>query len=221
MNFRRWLVSLCTKRKAGATEREWKNVRLSFSQFGEDLLLEHLLPPKGFYVDVGAYHPVTYSNTWLFSRNGWRGIVVEPNPVMAALHRKRRPRDIVVESAVGAETAEVLYQSVPEANNNRILPAGERPEKGAEVSRVPMTTLALLLRNHLPSGQGVDLLCTDCEGMDLAVLRGNDWDRVRPRVLCAEAKDAREEAELSGFLAPRGYERVARAGDSVLYREKT
>ena len=54
MNLRRLIVSLCTRRKAGATEEEWKDVRFSFSQFGEDLLLEHLLPPKGFYVDVGA-----------------------------------------------------------------------------------------------------------------------------------------------------------------------
>ena len=219
MNLRRLLISLCTRRKAGATEQEWKNIRLSFSQFGEDLLLEHLLPPKGFYVDVGAYHPVTYSNTWLFSRNGWNGIVVEPNPAMARLHRKRRPRDIIVESAVGAESGEVLYQSVPEANNNRILAEGESPG-GGKVSRVRMTTLARLFRDHLPLGQEVNLLCIACEGMDLAVLQGNDWERVRPRVVCVEAKDSVEEGAIFGFLKPKGYEPVARAGYSLLYRQK-
>jgi FkbM family methyltransferase len=220
LNLRRWLVSLCTKRKAGATEEEWKQIRISFSQFGEDLLLEHLLPPKGFYVDVGAYHPVTYSNTWLFSRNGWKGIVVEPNPGMAKLHRKRRPRDIIVGSAIGAESGEALYESVPEANNNRVLAEGETPG-GGKVSKVRMTTLARLFRDHLLPGQDVDLLCIDCEGMDLAVLQGNDWERVRPRVVCVEAKDPGEEGAISGFLKPKSYEPVARAGYSVLYRQKT
>jgi FkbM family methyltransferase len=220
MNLRRWIVSLCTRRKAGATEGEWRSVRLSFSQFGEDLLLEHLLPPKGFYVDVGAYHPVTFSNTWLFSRNGWRGIVVEPNPEMARLHRQRRPRDIVVESAIGGREGEARYLHHPEANNNRILAEGESPA-GGTISRVRMTTLARLFRNHLPGGQEVNLLCIDCEGMDLAVLQGNDWERVRPRVVCVEAKDSWEEGAISGFLKPKSYEPVARAGYSVLYRQKT
>jgi hypothetical protein len=67
----------------------------------------------------------------------------------------------------------------------------------------------------------VNLLCIDCEGMDLAVLQGNDWERVRPRVVCVEAKDSGEEGAIFGFLKPKGYEPVARAGYSLLYRQKT
>jgi FkbM family methyltransferase len=217
MNLRRWIVSLCTRRKAGATEGEWRNVRLSFSQFGEDLLLEHLLPPKGFYVDVGAYHPVTFSNTWLFSLSGWWGIVVEPNPEMARLHRQRRPRGIVVESAIGAREGEARYLHHPEANNNRILNPKEKVEPGAKVNQVRVTTLGKILREFLPKGQAVDLLCVDCEGMDVAVLRGNDWRLASPRVICAEAKDEAEEKILSRLLAPRGYRLQARAGYSLIY----
>jgi FkbM family methyltransferase len=217
MNLRRWMVSLCTRRKAGATEGEWRSVRLSFSQFGEDLLLEHLLPPKGFYVDVGAYHPVTFSNTWLFSRNGWRGIVVEPNPEMARLQRQRRPRDIVVESAIGGREGEARYLHHPEANNNRILNPKETPEPGAKVNQVRVTTLGKILREFLPKDQAVDLLCVDCEGMDATVLRGNDWRLASPRVICAEAKDEAEEKILSRLLAPRGYRLQAQAGYSLIY----
>jgi len=217
MNLRRWIVSLCTRRKAGASEQEWKNVRLSFSQFGEDLLLEHLLPPKGFYVDVGAYHPVIFSNTWLFSRNGWRGLVVEPNPAMAKLHRRRRPRDIVIEAAVGSAPGEASYQSVSEANNNRILGVGEKADPGASLSRVPVRTLSQIFREHLPAGQEVDLLCVDCEGMDLEVLQGNDWGKIKPKVVCVEGKDEAEEATLTRFLLPHGYRLRARAGYSLIY----
>ena len=217
MNVRSLIVSLCTRRKAGATEAEWTNIRLSFSQFGEDLLLEHLLPPKGFYVDVGAYHPVTFSNTWLFSRNGWRGIVVEPNAGMARLHRRRRPWDIVVESAVGRGEGTVRYFHHPQANNNRILRPKERPGSEAKVTRVRVTTLGKILQEFLPQGQSVDLLCVDCEGMDAEVLRGNDWRLAKPRVICVEGKDDAEQKMLTRLLAPRGYRFQARAGYSLIY----
>ncbi len=57
---------------------EWKSVGLHFSQCGEDVVLEKIWTEKfgsdpGFYVDVGAFHPITYSNTHLLYRKGWRG----------------------------------------------------------------------------------------------------------------------------------------------------
>jgi hypothetical protein len=40
------------------------------SQFGEDKVLLTILPKKGRYVDVGAYHPHLYSNTYALYRGG-------------------------------------------------------------------------------------------------------------------------------------------------------
>ena len=47
-----------------------------FSQNGEDLILNRLFENKtnGFFVDIGAHHPVRFSNTYLFYLNGWSGI---------------------------------------------------------------------------------------------------------------------------------------------------
>lgn len=50
-----------------------------FSQEGEDNLLVLLLTiinghknlDKGFYVDIGAFHPFKFSNTNYFYQNGW------------------------------------------------------------------------------------------------------------------------------------------------------
>ena len=42
--------------------KELKNLRISYSQFGEDLILSTLLgyvKKNGFYVDFGCYHPIT------------------------------------------------------------------------------------------------------------------------------------------------------------------
>ena len=47
-----------------------------YPQEGEDLVAARLLGDgdNGFYVDVGAHHPIGHSNTYLFYRRGWRGI---------------------------------------------------------------------------------------------------------------------------------------------------
>jgi len=56
-----------------------------FSQNGEDIsfakmISKNVLPPEGFYVDLGAFHPFVYSNTCLLSKLGWRGINIDANP---------------------------------------------------------------------------------------------------------------------------------------------
>ena len=58
--------------------------------------------PAGFYVDVGGGHPVYDNVSFAFYLAGWRGIVVEPNPALAALTRAVRPRDQLFEGLCGA-----------------------------------------------------------------------------------------------------------------------
>src|SRR6266404_5627195 len=72
------------------------------SQFGEDKIVASLLPEKGTYLDIGAYHPHLYSNTYLLYKKGWSGTVVEPNPDMFVLWRVFRPKDTFVNCAVGS-----------------------------------------------------------------------------------------------------------------------
>jgi len=56
----------------------------SYSQDGEDVVLasfyENMKNYRGFYVDIGAHHPVRFSNTWMFYKNGWKGINIDPTP---------------------------------------------------------------------------------------------------------------------------------------------
>ena len=217
-NLRRLIVSLCTRRKAGASEKEWKNIRLSFSQFGEDLVLEHLLPNKGFYVDIGANHPVTHSNTWLFYRNGWRGIVVEPNPQLAKLHRRRRPGDVVIEAAAGMKSGWGKLLLEESHLTSRVETGGTSKGAGPEI-RVSIKTLKQILKEHLPAGVEGGLLNVDCEGMDLQVLQGNDWVRWRPAVICAEAKTRKEERDLCRYLQSKRYRFVGRIFYSVIYQD--
>jgi hypothetical protein len=63
------------------SREEIRLARFSFSQFGEDLVIEELTNQpgieRGFYVDVGAFDPVTGSNTLLLFKRGWSGINIQ------------------------------------------------------------------------------------------------------------------------------------------------
>ena len=78
MKLRTQILSWLTKRPMRTTPEDWQHLRFSFSQFGEDLvLLNYLKEPHGFYVDVGAHHPVQFSNTYLLHRRGWHGVNID------------------------------------------------------------------------------------------------------------------------------------------------
>ena len=57
--------------------------RKTFSQFGEDLFIKKFFEykKKGKYVDLGAFHPMRLSNTYLLYKNGWSGTNVDLNPI--------------------------------------------------------------------------------------------------------------------------------------------
>ena len=65
-------------------------ISMSFSQFGEDIILKSLIEKhcidllyspdvQGCFVDFGAFHPVTYSNTFALYVLGWRGLNIDAN----------------------------------------------------------------------------------------------------------------------------------------------
>ena len=55
---------------------------------------------KGTYVDVGANHPIIYSNTYHLYRLGWSGLAIDPLPTHKKRFLKTRPKDIYAEYAI-------------------------------------------------------------------------------------------------------------------------
>jgi len=166
---------------------------ISYAQQYEDL---HLLrcfgdQPSGFYIDVGAGHPVHSNVSFLFYLRGWRGITVEPNPWLARLTAAVRPRDRRIEALVGAKAGRADYHLVEHMHGfsttlkNHARAVEREYGKAAKTLRIPVTTLAALCRKHAP--RGIDFLKIDVEGAEKAVLAGNDWWRFRPKVILAEA----------------------------------
>lgn len=190
----------------------------SYSQFGEDRYLLGRFADKtdGFFVDVGAYHPFSLSNTCLLYERGWRGINLEPAPDGFAEFRRWRPRDINLPLAVspvpGCVEFVVAGAFAGIADSSHLW-----GDMGARRIRVRTEPLSSILDEHLPSGQEIDLLDVDCEGHDLEVLKSNDWDRYRPKVILAEAHREDDAAALDRYLDEQGYGRESQLDLTLVY----
>ena len=189
-----------------------KGMRVSYSQFGEDAILQNLLRKKyGVYVDIGAYHPTLYSNTYAFYRRGWKGVAIDPNPWCEKLFKIMRPRDMFIRAAVGNSGEQEYYEYNDAACNSVGIPAPTRKDlKLVRTSQVKVAPLSELLRN-IPH---IDLMNIDVEGMDAEVMETYDWHSF-PSVLAVEGKLGDTSMD---FLKGKGYELVGLAGATMLFK---
>ena len=84
----------------------------TYSQFGEDLKVKKIFQnkKKGFYVDVGAYHPLKINNTYLLYKKGWNGINIDVSSFSIDLFNFLRPKDLNYQCAVSNKNQNVtLY----------------------------------------------------------------------------------------------------------------
>lgn len=201
--------------------------RHTYSQHGEDLVFLSILRRLGIerpsWVDVGAHHPWLISNTALLYAQGGRGVNVEANPHLIEAFRRERPEDVNLNLGASDREGMLTFHMIDRASGrNSFDPAEVEAFVGAqrdfavtERIDIPVTTLARIVEEHC-GGAFPDLLSVDAEGHDLAVLRGIDWMRPGPKLVCVEANTPAAEAEVLGYLEAQGYRRVFAAGPNWL-----
>ncbi len=181
-------IAAYLRRRAGVYYRK------SWSQCGEDLILRYLFDllhiARPSYLDIGAHHPWHYSNTYLFYRQGARGVNVEPDPSLYAALRRWRRRDINLNVGIGPREAEMDFYVMSERTLNTFSAAEARnyvDKHGFRIAatrRIRVQTFAQAVDAHL--GHTPDLVSLDVEGLDLDILRSIDFSRHRPHAFCVE-----------------------------------
>jgi len=70
-----------------------------YSQEGQDKwVLSHV--PKGYYLEIGASHPVNISNTYLLEQNGWEGLSVDIDNQCQDIWRQTRKNRLIIANAL-------------------------------------------------------------------------------------------------------------------------
>lgn len=224
----RWLRRML--QKGDWSEEEFSYGRLHFGMFGEDCVLLSLFAGQkaGFYIDVGAFHPICYSNTHQLSKLGWTGINIEPNPESFQLFPKLRPRDVNLNLAVSREGGHLDFvcdgmysgfcnEEYSEFRDNFLKDSAAANAKPRV--RVEVRPLSQVVAEHVPQGRVVDLISVDCEGADLAVLQSADWAVFRPRVVLVEDHSNSPDGEIEELMREQGYLHYCRIGLTRFFLE--
>lgn len=196
----------------------------SYGQRGEDRIIWNMLSgiEEGFYVDVGCFHPVRYSNTLSLYKRGWTGLNIDANPEMIRTFRRVRPKDSAVCAVISDEEKEeelYVFEEIPAVNTLHSKYAEEHGWGPVTTQRVTTRTLDSILEGHgVPDS--IHLLNIDVEGNELSVLKSLDLSLYQPWIICVEmlenqVEDAMSHSirayldqwgyTLSGFAAMNGY----------------
>ena len=169
--------------------------RKSYSQEGEDLIIsriyEKICRNSGFFVDVGAHHPTRYSNTYLFYKEGWRGINIDARPGIKKLFDWKRPRDINIECGVSDVPGMMTYFMFNEPALNTFS-SDEAAKKNSHpyfienTKELPVFSLTSILDKNLPKNQSIDFLSIDVEGLDYQVVNSLNFEIYRPKIIAVE-----------------------------------
>jgi FkbM family methyltransferase len=201
----------------------------SYSQEGEDMILRRLFEKQhiGFYIDVGAHHPKRFSNTYFFYKKGWNGINIDAMPESMKPFDKIRSRDINIEKPVSDKKQVLTYYAFNEPALNGFSKelSEERNGKGnnfVEFTKdIETSTLEEILDNHLPINQQIDFLSIDVEGLDFMVLKSNNFDKYKPKVILIEILGSSlsniEENEITKFLRDFNYSVYEKALNNVIF----
>ena len=168
----------------------------------DDKLAKYLDFRDGFFIEAGANDGFNQSNTYhLENSKGWRGLLVEGIPDLAAVCRKVRARSRVCHAALVADQTVTPSVTMRFANLMSLVEGSmDDPQKAEEHIRqgvaiqelpgtyevkVPARTLTSLCEEFIP-GQPIDFLSLDVEGFEVEVLKGLDLEKVAPKFILVE-----------------------------------
>ncbi len=193
---------------------------------GEEIYLKNIFgnKEKGTYVDVGAFHPLRVSNTlWAYKR-GWRGINIEPNADNMEYFDLLRPEDKNINCGISDKDGEMIYYQLDDGAYNtfnyQLLVQDKLTDRIVKTKKVPVRKLKDILKEN--NINTVDFLDIDVEGYEMSVLSGIDFTVDIKIILLEQLYMSLPDvlnSEAYCFLKAKGYEAVAKFGETVIYKK--
>ena len=198
--------------------------RKSYAMDGEDIAISvfNKKKDKGFYVDIGAHHPIQRNNTHLLFKKGWEGINIDVNQFSIELFNFLRPNDLNLQIAVSDKEGEISFfyqKKFSQLNTTDKEVAKENFQGNFQEKKVKCQTIQNILDNSKFKNKKIDLLNIDVEGAEMKVLNTLNFEIYDPSLICIEILGYREmqseqrekeikNNEIFKFLVNHGYKKV-------------
>ena len=174
-------------------KRKIKYKKISYSFNAVDLIIDHIFKDKinGFYIDIGAQHPIANNNTYLLFKRRWTGINIDLDVKNIELFNISRPNDINLNNAISSSTSKkklFFYHDKSPINTLVEDVSNFQNATVKEIKTVKTITLNKVLEN-LSFDKQIDYMNIDVEGHELDVLKGFDLIRYKPNVISVEYLD--------------------------------
>ena len=198
----------------------------SYSMDGEDVVISNYFnnKEKGFYIDIGCYHPIHRNNTFLLFKKGWQGINVDIHDFSIELFNYARPKDLNYNFAVSnkSEKIKMFFQKelsqLSTIDQNQAKKAFQGTIKEKEIQAY---TLNEILNFSKLNNKKIDLLDIDVEAVDLKVLQGLSFEKFKPELICIEIHEKNlKESETFKFLKDYNYELIWSGVFSHIFKSK-
>ncbi len=168
----------------------------TFSQEGEDLVISRLYNFKNhkskFFLDIGAGHPIKYSNTFLLYINGLNGISIDANNKNILLHRILRPKDISKKLLISNKTSKKYFYifDSPELNTSSKRKINFLKKKKINYKKkILYQTLSVqdFFKKEIKEKiKDIIFFNLDVEGLEYQIVKEINWKKFKPKVICIE-----------------------------------
>ena len=196
----------------------------TYSLFSEDLAILKFFKnkKKGFYVDIGCYHPTHINNTYLLYKKGWNGINIDVSQFSIDLFKFMRPDDLNYKCAVSETKKKVnLYYQKEHSQLTSInkLTAKKFIKGRLKKKIINSYSLEEILSWGKYKDYEIDFLDVDVEGADLQVLRGLNFSKRKPKLICVEIHQKNfKKHKIYRFLIKKKYKLIWQESFSFLFK---
>ena len=199
----------------------------TYAMDGEDLVIVDYFKnkQKGFYIDVGCYHPIHRNNTFLLYKKGWNGINIDIHSFSIDLFNYMRPNDLNYNFAISdkKEIINMYFQKeLSQLSTTNYDQAKKSLQGPIKKKNIQSHSLNEVLKFSNLENKKIDLLDIDVEGADFKVLKGLSFEMTNPELICIEIHDKNlKESETYKFLINLNYELIWSGVFSHIFRSKT
>lgn len=205
----------------------------TYSMYGEDIIIDRFFKnkKKGFYVDIGCYHPLEGSNTYLLFKKGWNGINADVNSLSIELFNRAREKDHNVNLAVSNNKQKLkIYfrKKINMLNTSSKKLAKIHFRNGFQERVINACPLNEIIKKSKFNSKKIDFLNIDVEGKELNVLESLNFSRYKPKLICIEIHnhekmydqnyDYLKRNSVYKFLIRKGYKVIWKNGFSFIFK---